>query len=645
MRRLLQLILFTIVCTCIPSFTQSYNVNVGGIQFSSGVGVPGSCGRNGAFYYNTSNSSWYECVAGTWTIFSTGGGTGTVTSVTFTGDGVVDSSTPSTAVTASGTVLATIKTQTQNTVFAGSNAGGTVAPTFRALVLADLPGTVVNASSPGAGLAHFAGSTQTVTSSLVVAADITTGTITGTQLSPTITLGTDNSVAGTLTEANSAANAHTIWGSGATTTNTIQGFAAVPTTGRLIDCTVTSTTCLLHDSGVTTANVVNASSPGVGLAHFAGSTQTVTSSLIVAADITSATITGTQLAASLALTTPNIGAATGTTLSLGTDNSVAGTVTLANSAASAHTIFSSGATTTNTIAGFTAVPTTLDLVTCTSAATTCTLTDSGILATNIVRKDAANTGATGMTLNMAASTTANSFVVPIGAGLTSGTDGAIAYDTTQKNTHIRTNGADTLAVAETAAQAAGVILKSASATKSLATASSITDDATTVTTTEPLVIGTAGGTPHTDKTIGYSASAMGAQTTATCTNITSMTWTIAASKNYRMTCEIPVTLAATATLQFCLNGPGSPTHTSLDAWGPIGAAGVYFDGENIGTTSWGGKTTASGAAANTSIVHVTADIQNGSTASGTALTLQTAANGTNAITVLADAVCDLKQVN
>jgi hypothetical protein len=53
--------------------------------------------------------------------------------------------------------------------------------------------------------------------------------------------------------------------------------------------------------GVAAANVVNATSPGVGIAHFAGSTQTLTSSLIVAADITSATITGTQIASSIAL--------------------------------------------------------------------------------------------------------------------------------------------------------------------------------------------------------------------------------------------------------------------------------------------------------------------------------------------------------
>lgn len=72
------------------------------------------------------------------------------------------------------------------------------------------------------------------------------------------------------------------------------------------------------------------------------------------------------------------------TPALGTDNSVAGTLQLANSAANAHTIWSSGATTTNTIAGFTAVPVTGDLVSCASATTVCTLTDSGVLAANVV---------------------------------------------------------------------------------------------------------------------------------------------------------------------------------------------------------------------------------------------------------------------
>ena len=76
------------------------------------------------------------------------------------------------------------------------------------------------------------------------------------------------------------------------------GPTAVPTTGHLLDCTTSSTTCTLTDSGVVAANVVNASSPGIGIAHFAGSTQTETSSLIVAADITSATITPAKMEAS-----------------------------------------------------------------------------------------------------------------------------------------------------------------------------------------------------------------------------------------------------------------------------------------------------------------------------------------------------------
>lgn len=68
-----------------------------------------------------------------------GGGTGTVTSVTFTGNGIVDSATPSTAVTTTGTVTATPLTQTRNTVLAGPASGSAATPTFRAIVNADLP--------------------------------------------------------------------------------------------------------------------------------------------------------------------------------------------------------------------------------------------------------------------------------------------------------------------------------------------------------------------------------------------------------------------------------------------------------------------------------------------------------------------------
>lgn len=97
-----------------------------------------------------------------------------------------------------------------------------------------------------------------------------TGAITGT----TISLGTDNSVVGSLTLANSAAAAHTIWTSGATTTNTIAGFATVPTTGHLVTCTVSSTTCTLTDGGAVPAGTVTSVSFTGGLISVATATST-----------------------------------------------------------------------------------------------------------------------------------------------------------------------------------------------------------------------------------------------------------------------------------------------------------------------------------------------------------------------------------
>ncbi len=74
---------------------------------------------------------------------------GTVTSVTYTGDGVLQSSTPSTAVTTSGTVTATLLTQAKNTVLAGPSSGSNADPTFRALVAADIPTLTMTAHGVG----------------------------------------------------------------------------------------------------------------------------------------------------------------------------------------------------------------------------------------------------------------------------------------------------------------------------------------------------------------------------------------------------------------------------------------------------------------------------------------------------------------
>jgi len=83
-------------------------------------------------------------------------GAGTVMSVTFTGDGVVDSSTPSSAVTSSGTVTATIINQGAHTVL-GNHTGSTAAPTFATLTAADIPaGCQLITSSSGAATVNWA---------------------------------------------------------------------------------------------------------------------------------------------------------------------------------------------------------------------------------------------------------------------------------------------------------------------------------------------------------------------------------------------------------------------------------------------------------------------------------------------------------
>ena len=160
--------------------------------------------------------------------------------------------------------------------------------------------------------------------------------------------------------------------------------------------------------------------------------------------------------------------------------------------------------------------------------------------------------------------------------------------------------------------------------------------------------GTAGGNVgYDDLSAGMTTSAMSAQSSATCTNITGMTWTIAANKNYLLKCDIPMTWAATATAAFCLYGPGTASGYSLSAEGPLGAAGVYAQISTLAQTTWDGsiKTTASGAVAGSGIAHVWAGIRNGATPSGTALTLGTAANGAQNITVGANAICTLTQTN
>src|SRR5262249_5622467 len=72
---------------------------------------------------------------GTWS--ATGAGTGSVTSVGLSLPAIFSVS--GSPVTTSGTLTGTLATQSANTIFSGPTTGAAAAPTFRALVLADIP--------------------------------------------------------------------------------------------------------------------------------------------------------------------------------------------------------------------------------------------------------------------------------------------------------------------------------------------------------------------------------------------------------------------------------------------------------------------------------------------------------------------------
>lgn len=103
-----------------------------------------------------------------------GGGSGTVTSVSLVAPGIFTVS--GSPVTTSGSLHLTLATEAANTVWAGPTTGAAAAPTFRALVAADIPSLPYG--------------TGTVTSVSVVTANGLAGTVANPTTTPAITLST-----------------------------------------------------------------------------------------------------------------------------------------------------------------------------------------------------------------------------------------------------------------------------------------------------------------------------------------------------------------------------------------------------------------------------------------------------------------------
>ena len=221
--------------------------------------------------------------------------------------------------------------------------GGTGAPTSSAQGAANMPLIGQGASNPifstiayptsGAtgGLVYFSSNTAMAASALLnqhgvllgggagaapysLAAALT-GTVmigvTGTDpgFSTTPVLGTDNSVAGTLQLASTAGTAHTIIGSAATTTNTVNFFATAPATGAIWTCATATTTCTataLADVAIGSVLI----SGGVGVAPSYSSTPTL------GASGTLGSITMGNATSGLLTIEPTTGAITSYTLAL-----------------------------------------------------------------------------------------------------------------------------------------------------------------------------------------------------------------------------------------------------------------------------------------------------------------------------------------
>jgi len=128
--------------TATPTTLSGYGITDGQPLDGDLTALAALSGTN-TIYYRSAANTWTAVTIGSnltfagGTLSASGGGSGTVTSVAMTVPSILSVS--GSPITTSGTFAVTLENQSANTVFAGPTSGGAATPTFRALVVADLP--------------------------------------------------------------------------------------------------------------------------------------------------------------------------------------------------------------------------------------------------------------------------------------------------------------------------------------------------------------------------------------------------------------------------------------------------------------------------------------------------------------------------
>ena len=107
--------------------------NAGQTLLNAFTGATLAAGFGLAYIYNLGSTRWEN------TLTNADSVSGTVTSVSFTGDGVLFKGSAGTPVTTSGTLTPQLINQVKNTFLSGPLSGADAAPTFRTFALADMP--------------------------------------------------------------------------------------------------------------------------------------------------------------------------------------------------------------------------------------------------------------------------------------------------------------------------------------------------------------------------------------------------------------------------------------------------------------------------------------------------------------------------